>query len=142
MAGMRSHQQRSLHGLGLRFPTCEMGITTPTGASSASSPDKGLWTHPLPLVRPCQALGQPWGTTEKVAPLCHQHRTSIFRPLVLGRWLLLESKPGRSSAPRGQAPDVHIWQPASGPGESRRICGPLKKRQMYFDKAATASAAS
>ena len=55
---------------------------------------------------------------------------------------MLEAKQGLSSAPRGQVPHVHVWQQRFGPGASLRLRGPLGKRQMYFDKPATASTAS
>lgn len=52
------------------------------------------------------------------------------------------AKLGLYSAPRGWIPDVRAWQLSLGPGASLRLRGPLKERQMYFDKAATASATS
>lgn len=60
----------------------------------------------------------------------------------LGSGYCWKQKPSLSSAPRGQVPDVRDWQPRFGPGARLRIRGPLGKRQMYFDKAATASTAS
>lgn len=65
-----------------------------------------------------------------------------FCPPVSGRWILLEAKQGLSLAPRGQVPHVHVWQQRFGPGASLKLRGPLGKRQMYFDKPATASTAS
>ena len=38
----RSHHKNSLQGLGLRFPTCAMGITTLTAGSSVRTPEEGL----------------------------------------------------------------------------------------------------
>ena len=61
-AGVRSHHKKTLHGLGLRFPTCEMGVTTPILASSARSTEESLLTLLRPLPRPCQALYKPRGS--------------------------------------------------------------------------------
>lgn len=38
----RLHHKKSLHGLGLRFPTCEMGITTLMAGSSVRTKEEGL----------------------------------------------------------------------------------------------------
>lgn len=90
-----------------------------------------LWTF-LPLfVEPCQALGQLRGLQRginfkaKVTPLCYWHDL-FFCPPAFKRLLSLASSLGLSSAPRGQAPDVSVWQPHSGPGLSLRIRGPCR----------------
>ena len=147
MARMRSHHQKSLHGLHLSFLTCEMGMIIPL-QPPLQVPQRKSYGQPHST---CQTLPGPVPAMRTTETSKHgdqsgffhaRPRKFIFRPLVLGRWLLLESKPELSSAPRGRVPDVHVWQPFFGPGESLRIRGPLKKRQMYFDKPATASAAS
>lgn len=56
-AGVRSHPKKTLHGLDIRFPTCEMGVTTPILASSARSTEESLLTFLHPLPRPCTSRG-------------------------------------------------------------------------------------
>lgn len=54
--GEEVSSQESLHGLDLRFPTCEMGITTLMAGSSVRTTEEGLRMPSHPLPRHSQAL--------------------------------------------------------------------------------------
>lgn len=61
MAGVRAHHKKSLCGLGLSFPICEMGVRTPTAASPARSTEEGLRTLRHPLARPSRPFASRGG---------------------------------------------------------------------------------